>query len=106
MLHLASTPNADGGMFYQRVQFDYSDLIVGAGNAAVLERGIAEVANRYHMDWTVSYQEQQKRVAILVRCEGGTERRRGQGGRLTCVVPAAEGWLLKVASWRPSLIPP
>eukprot|EP00887_Chlorella_sp_A99_P003746 scaffold7.g3746.t1 len=54
------------GMFYQRVQFDYSDMLVGPGNAAVLERGIAEVARRYDMDWQVAYQDQQKRVAILV----------------------------------------
>ena len=40
---------------------------MGPGNTAVLERGIAEVANRYSMEWQVAYREQQKRVALLVR---------------------------------------
>lgn len=30
----------------QRVVFDYSDMLVGPGNTAVLERGIAEVARK------------------------------------------------------------
>lgn len=33
--------------------FDYSDIIVGPGNTAVLERGIAEVAAKYQMEWKV-----------------------------------------------------
>jgi formyltetrahydrofolate deformylase len=52
--------------FYQRLSIDYSDLLVGTGNTAVLERGIAEVAARYGMDWTISYAAQRKRVAVLV----------------------------------------
>lgn len=36
--------------------------------AAVLERGFAEVARRYNMEWRVSYSTKQKRVALLVRC--------------------------------------
>ena len=33
-------------MFFQRVVFDYSDMLVGPGNTAVLERGITEVARK------------------------------------------------------------
>ena len=33
-------------MFYQRIEFDYADIIVGPGNTGVLERGIAEVARK------------------------------------------------------------
>lgn len=53
-------------MFFQRVVFDYSDMIVGPGNTAVLERGIAEVARKYSMDFQVSYSTKKKRVALLV----------------------------------------
>lgn len=53
-------------MFYQRVVFDYSDMLVGPGNTAVLERGIAEVARKYNMEWRVSYSTKQKRMALLV----------------------------------------
>lgn len=34
----------------------------------MLERGFAEVARRYNMEWRVSYSTKQKRVALLVRC--------------------------------------
>ncbi|PSC76946.1 Formyltetrahydrofolate deformylase [Micractinium conductrix] len=53
-------------MFFQRVVFDYSDMLVGPGNTAVLERGITEVARKYSMDWRVSYSTKQKRMALLV----------------------------------------
>jgi len=33
----------------------------------VLERGIAEVARKYGMEWQVSYSTKQKRLALLVR---------------------------------------
>ena len=91
--------DVDEGMFYQRVVFDYSDMLVGPGNTgeqagrageggraragaitpasppptpapAVLEKGISEVARKYSMEWTVSYRTQQKRMALLVRCGG------------------------------------
>ncbi|KAI3427068.1 hypothetical protein D9Q98_007008 [Chlorella vulgaris] len=58
--------DVEADMFYQRVVFDYSDLLVGPGNAAVLERGIAEVARKYSMDWRVSYSAKPKRMALLV----------------------------------------
>lgn len=41
--------------------------------AAVLERGIAEVARKYNMEWRVSYSTKQKRMALLVRCGGVQE---------------------------------
>lgn len=33
----------------------------------MLERGIAEVARKYSMDWRVSFSTKQKRLALLVR---------------------------------------
>jgi len=56
----------DEGQFYQRICFQYGDMLVGAGNLAVLERGISEVAARFTMDWKISYSSQRKRVAIMV----------------------------------------
>lgn len=56
----------DERQFYQRISLDYSDLLVGPGNTAVLERGIAEVANRFGMEWQISYRSHRKRIGILV----------------------------------------
>lgn len=39
----------DEGQFYQRISLDYSDLLVGPGNTAVLEHGIREVSQRFDM---------------------------------------------------------
>lgn len=58
--------DVDEGQFYQRISMDYSDLLVGPGNTAVLERGIAEVAARFSMDWRISYRSKKKRVGIFV----------------------------------------
>lgn len=80
----------DEGQFYQRIQFDYSDLIVGPGNKAVLERGIAEVATKYNMEWSISYKTKQKRVAILVskldHCLYDLLIRK-ESGELDCEIP-------------------
>jgi formyltetrahydrofolate deformylase len=56
----------DEGHFYQRITLDYSDLLVGPGNTAVLEHGIREVAQRFNMDWKIAYRTKRKRVALLV----------------------------------------
>lgn len=52
--------------FFQRIHFDYKDISVGAGNLAVLERAVDELARRYSMDWQVSYRPKRKRMAVLV----------------------------------------
>lgn len=31
------------GMYFQRIRFDMTDIVVGTANASVLERAIAEV---------------------------------------------------------------
>lgn len=40
-------------MFFQRITFDFSEIVIGPGNTAVLERAIAELANRFNMKWKV-----------------------------------------------------
>jgi formyltetrahydrofolate deformylase len=52
--------------YYQRVEFDYSDLRVAAANVAVLERSIADLAERYDMWTRLTYHHARKRVAVLV----------------------------------------
>lgn len=37
----------------QRIHFDYKDISVGPGNLPVLERAVAELAQRYSMEWQV-----------------------------------------------------
>ncbi|GFR41317.1 hypothetical protein Agub_g1999 [Astrephomene gubernaculifera] len=53
-------------MFFQRITFDFSDIVIGPGNTPVLERAIAELAQRYGMKWQLSYTNKVKRLAILV----------------------------------------
>ena len=55
-----------GGMPAQRISFDYSDLVVGTGNTAVLERAISDLAQRFEMQWQLNYSGKLKRVALLV----------------------------------------
>lgn len=80
----------DDGQFYQRIQFDYSDLIVGPGNVAIVERGIEEVARKYNMEWSIAYKTKQKRVALLVskldHCLYDLLIRR-ESGELDCEIP-------------------
>lgn len=49
--------------FFQRIRFDASELLVDKGT---LERAIAEVANRFDMNYRVSWNGRSKRVALLV----------------------------------------
>ncbi|EIE24247.1 Formyltetrahydrofolate deformylase [Coccomyxa subellipsoidea C-169] len=57
---------AEEGVYFQRIRFDLTDMVVGTANKAVLERAIAEVADRFGMEWRLFYDGAVKRVAILV----------------------------------------
>lgn len=52
--------------FFQRIDFDFADISVGTGNLNVLEKGIADCAARYDMEWQVAYKTVPKRMAVLV----------------------------------------
>lgn len=54
------------GVYFQRIRFDLTDMVVGTANKTVLERAIAEVADRFGMEWRLFYDGAVKRVAILV----------------------------------------
>ncbi len=54
-------------MFFQRITFDFSDIVIGPGNTSVLERAIGELASRFTMKWQVG-------------SEGGGPRRGGGWG--------------------------
>lgn len=56
----------ESNTFFQRVNLDYSDLTVGTGNVLVLENSVSELANKYGMEWQISYAKQRKQVAVLV----------------------------------------
>jgi formyltetrahydrofolate deformylase len=49
--------------FFQRLRFDISEIHT---DRAVLERAIAEVADRFKMSWRLSYGDAIKRLAIFV----------------------------------------
>ncbi len=51
------------GMFFQRLRFDLSSLTT---DRVSLEQGIREVGERMQMDWTLSYGNRRRRVAIFV----------------------------------------
>jgi formyltetrahydrofolate deformylase len=50
-------------MFFQRIRFDLRELHT---DRVALERGIADVAQRFDMKWRLSYSDAVKRVAIFV----------------------------------------
>lgn len=52
--------------FFQRIQFDYSDISVGTGNTGVLEKAVQDCADRYCMEWQMAYSGCTKRVGVLV----------------------------------------
>lgn len=58
--------DTDTNMFFQRIAFDYSDLVVGPGNVQILEKAISELARKFNMTWKISYKQQRKRMAVLV----------------------------------------
>ena len=51
------------GQFFQRIHVDLADMHT---DRVSLERGIAEVAERFSMDWSLRYCGQRKRMAIFV----------------------------------------
>jgi formyltetrahydrofolate deformylase len=51
------------GMFFQRIRFDLTAIHT---DRVALERAIREVAERFAMDWRLSYARDRKRVAIFV----------------------------------------
>lgn len=54
------------GYFFQRIHFDYSNIITGRGNTPILEQAIADLAIRFDLDWNIAYSNKIKRVAVLV----------------------------------------
>ena len=55
--------DASVGQFFQRIRFDLSEMHTDRGT---LERAIAEVAERFAMEWSLSYGSRRKRMAIFV----------------------------------------
>ena len=43
------------GLYFQRIRCDYSEIVVGVANMAVLESAVSELASRFNMDWKVFY---------------------------------------------------
>jgi formyltetrahydrofolate deformylase len=58
--------DVDATMFFQRIRFDYSALVIGVENIVILEKAVRDLAKRYDMDWKVQYDWQTPNVAILV----------------------------------------
>lgn len=54
------------GIFFMRVEFDLPDLI---SSGPALEKAFEPIAERFQMDWRLSYVERAKRVAIFVSKE-------------------------------------
>jgi formyltetrahydrofolate deformylase len=77
----------EAGQFFQRIRFDLSDLF---SDRVSLERGVAEVADRFGMRFQISYAGQKKRVAIFVsRYDHCLEDLlwRYRSGELPCEIP-------------------
>src|SRR6478735_4936801 len=55
--------DAAAAMFFQRIRFDIREMHT---DRVALERGLAEVAQRFEMTYRLSYESVQKRVAIFV----------------------------------------
>ena len=86
------------GMFFQRIRFDLATLTT---DRVAMEHGIREVAERFGMEWRLSYAERVKRVAIFVskydHCLYDLLQRHGVG-ELACDVAA-------IVSNHPTLAP-
>ncbi|HTF33301.1 MAG TPA: formyltetrahydrofolate deformylase [Myxococcota bacterium] len=63
ILDSAQHIDATEGQFFQRIRFDLAEL---HGDRVSLEAGIREVAERFSMNWRLSYAAGEKRVAIFV----------------------------------------
>lgn len=55
--------DAVAGLFFQRLRFDLAELMT---DRVTLERGIAELAERFQMQYRLLYQARRKRIAIYV----------------------------------------
>ena len=53
----------EAGMFFQRIRFDQTDLRT---DATTLETAIADVAERFEMNWRLEDSERKRRVAVFV----------------------------------------
>ena len=51
------------GQFFQRLRFDLAEMHT---DRTTLERSIDEIAERFAMDWRISYSSRRKRMAIFV----------------------------------------
>ncbi len=51
------------GLFFQRLRFDLAELMT---DRVALERSIAEIAERFQMQYRLLYQAQRKRIAVFV----------------------------------------
>lgn len=81
---------AGASTYFQRIEFDYSRIHIGAGNTEVLEQTVGNLAQRFSMSWRISYRERRKRVAIFVskldHCLFDILIRH-QSGELDCDIP-------------------
>jgi len=55
--------DSEASLFFQRLRFDLSELMT---DRVALERAIAELAERFQMQYRLVYQAKRKRVAIFV----------------------------------------
>ncbi len=75
------------GQFFQRIRFDRREMLT---DRVALERGIAEVAERFSMTWRIAYAGEPKRMAIFV---SRTDHclydllLRHRAGELACEIP-------------------
>ncbi|HXK16508.1 MAG TPA: formyltetrahydrofolate deformylase [Polyangiaceae bacterium] len=62
---LDSDQHTDGvaGLFFQRLRFDLAELMT---DRVALERSVAELAERFQMQYRLLYQAKRKRIAIFV----------------------------------------
>ncbi len=62
---LDADQHTDGkaGVFFQRIVFDLAEIHT---DRLALEHAIAEVADRFEMQWSISYSQEPKRTAIFV----------------------------------------
>ncbi len=79
--------DSEAHMFFQRIRFDVSELMTDRGT---LERAIAEVAERFGMNWRLGYANRLKRMAVFVsqydHCLYDLLLRH-RAGEMTCEIP-------------------
>jgi formyltetrahydrofolate deformylase len=63
ILHSDQHTDAEAGLFFQRLRFDLAELMT---DKVALERSIAELAERFQMQYRLLYQAKRKRVALFV----------------------------------------